>query len=58
MTGVLQSILQNTSIPIITGGGARNIQDLKILKEAGVAGVLIATALHNGSITQHELATL
>jgi phosphoribosylformimino-5-aminoimidazole carboxamide ribotide isomerase len=58
MTGALQNILQNSSIQIITGGGARNIQDLKILKEAGVAGVLIATALHNGSITQHDLASL
>jgi len=58
MTETLQQILQNSSISIITGGGARNIQDLKRLKEAGVAGVLIATALHNGSIGPADLASL
>ncbi|MFX1294181.1 MAG: HisA/HisF-related TIM barrel protein [Promethearchaeota archaeon] len=58
MTTILQDILQETSIPIITGGGVRNIQDLKILKDAGISGVLIATALHKGTITPQDLTLL
>ncbi len=57
-TNLLQNIIQNTSIPIITGGGARNIQDLRELKDAGIAGVLIATALHSGTITASDLSSL
>ena len=56
MTPTLRKILQKTSIPIISGGGARNIQDLKTLKGAGVSGVLIATALHKGTITTQDLS--
>ncbi|MHA1649844.1 MAG: HisA/HisF-related TIM barrel protein [Candidatus Helarchaeota archaeon] len=56
MTQLLENILQTTSIPIITGGGARNIQDLVVLKNAGIAGVLIATALHKGAITPQDLS--
>jgi len=37
---------------IITGGGIRSITDLSPLEQAGVNGVLIASALHNGAITQ------
>ena len=56
MTPTLRKILQKTSIPIISGGGARDIQDLKALKSAGVSGVLIATALHKGTITPQDLS--
>lgn len=35
---------------IITGGGIRNSRDLSELEAAGVDDVLMATALHNGSI--------
>jgi phosphoribosylformimino-5-aminoimidazole carboxamide ribotide isomerase len=58
MTPTLRKILQNTSIPIISGGGARNIQDLEVLKDAGVSGVLIATALHKGTITSQNLISI
>ena len=57
MTEILRKILQQTSLTIITGGGARNIRDLKELQNAGVSGVLIATALHNGSITPQDLTS-
>jgi phosphoribosylformimino-5-aminoimidazole carboxamide ribotide isomerase len=58
MTQVLRRILQFASIPIITGGGARNVEDLIILRDAGVAGVLIATALHKGTISAQHLKVL
>jgi len=41
---------------IITGGGVRDIGDLKTLERAGVDEVMIATALHNGAFTPRQLA--
>ena len=58
MTPILRKILQKTSIPLISGGGSRNIQDLKTLKSAGVSGVLIATALHKGTISPQNLSCI
>lgn len=43
---------------IVTGGGIRGIDDLRRLDPAIVDGVLIASALHDGSITSAELASL
>lgn len=37
--------------PIYAGGGVRNDADLAALNEAGAAGALVATALHEGRIT-------
>jgi phosphoribosylformimino-5-aminoimidazole carboxamide ribotide isomerase len=45
-------------INIITGGGVRNAADLAQLKQAGIDGVLIASALHDGSIGQTDLKHL
>ena len=40
---------------IIYGGGIRNISDIRKLKDAGIYGVLIGTALHSGKITVDDL---
>ncbi len=39
------------NIRLITGGGVRNVADLEPLRAARIDGVLLATALHNGAIT-------
>ncbi|MGR8930175.1 MAG: HisA/HisF-related TIM barrel protein [Gammaproteobacteria bacterium] len=39
-------------------GGIRNIEDLAQLKEAGIFGALIATCLHSGAISAHDLQNL
>ncbi len=41
---------------LLTGGGVRNVEDLRAIQTAGVQGVLIASALHNGSLTRTDLA--
>ena len=41
---------------IYAAGGVRNMSDLTALATAGAAGVLLATALHNGTLTRHDLA--
>ena len=40
------------------GGGVRNTSDLQILMDEGLSGALIATALHNQSITRQDLQIL
>lgn len=43
---------------LVAGGGVRDANELANLATAGVAGVLVATALHQGIITQQHLAAL
>lgn len=43
---------------LITGGGVRDLSDLERLKELGVADVLLATALHDRSITGVDVKAL
>ena len=40
------------------GGGVRDAADLRALADAGAAGALVATALHNGTIAADELHAL
>ncbi len=43
---------------LYAAGGIRDIADLNALRDAGAAGALLASALHNGSITAAELEAL
>jgi phosphoribosylformimino-5-aminoimidazole carboxamide ribotide isomerase len=43
-------------IEIIAGGGIRNVHDLRRLERLGVRTALMATALHDGSVTPADLA--
>ena len=47
---------RSPDVEIITGGGVRDTADLEALAAAGVDAVLIASALHNGSLTPAECA--
>jgi phosphoribosylformimino-5-aminoimidazole carboxamide ribotide isomerase len=40
---------------IYAAGGVRNGDDLRALAKAGIAGALVATALHDGKITKQDL---
>lgn len=47
----------NKTIPeIYAAGGIRNMADITSLEAIGIAGALVATALHNGSITSEDIA--
>jgi len=52
---LFKQIQETLKLEIYVGGGARSIQDLIVLKNLGVSGVLVATALHNGKITVQQL---
>jgi phosphoribosylformimino-5-aminoimidazole carboxamide ribotide isomerase len=51
----LKEALDVLSIDVYVGGGVRDINDLVELKELGVSGVLVATALHSGKISVEKL---
>jgi len=42
-------------LTLLTGGGVRHVGDLRRLQALGVDGVLVATALHRGTITAAHL---
>ncbi len=44
------------SCAVYASGGLRNIADLDAVAESGARGALIATALHQGAVTQKEIA--
>lgn len=50
--------LKSSQVNIVAAGGVRGIEDLELLKEASVAKVLVASALHDGSLSQEMLANL
>ena len=43
---------------IIAAGGVRHLQDLVQLKEIGIQQVLVASALHNGTLTASDIQQL
>lgn len=47
-----------SKIPVFTGGGVRDIDDLILLQQNGIKGALVATALHKGKIGKNELQQL
>jgi phosphoribosylformimino-5-aminoimidazole carboxamide ribotide isomerase len=51
----LREVLRNIKANVYVGGGVRDIKDLMELKDIGVFGVLLATALHSGKISLKEL---
>jgi HisA/HisF family protein len=46
------------NLELLAGGGVRDAADLRALADAGAAGALVATALHDGVIGRRELAGL
>jgi phosphoribosylformimino-5-aminoimidazole carboxamide ribotide isomerase len=45
-------------LELLAGGGVRDVGDLHALADAGAAGALVATALHDGVIGRRELGEL
>jgi phosphoribosylformimino-5-aminoimidazole carboxamide ribotide isomerase len=51
----LKEVFEQVAIDVFVGGGVWDIEDLVELKNLGVSGVLVATALHSGKISIEEL---
>ncbi|MHA1272415.1 MAG: HisA/HisF-related TIM barrel protein [Promethearchaeota archaeon] len=48
-------IRDNFNGDILIGGGIKNIQDIELIYRNNFSGVLIATALHDGSINKNDI---
>ena len=55
---IVRKLAETIPIPILWGGGVRDVDDLRKLAKAGSKGCLVASALHSGAITPECLASL
>jgi len=46
------------AVEVLAGGGVRGVADLRGLQAAGVRGVLLASALHDGRLSRQDLSDL
>ncbi len=57
--GVDAQIVEKTigviDIPLLVGGGICSIEDVRVLRDVGASGVLLATALHRGRLNRSEI---
>ena len=51
----LKKVIEEVGIDVYVGGGVRGIHDLVELRNLGVSGALVATALHTGKISIDQL---
>lgn len=50
----VRDLLSTVSVPVVVAGGITSPSDIKILKEADAAGVVLGSALYSGKITLQE----
>jgi len=51
---LIKRIKERSKLSLLVGGGVRSLEDLQRLRDLGITGVLIATALHTGLIDVEE----
>jgi phosphoribosylformimino-5-aminoimidazole carboxamide ribotide isomerase len=56
--GLIAELHAAFDVQLLAGGGVRDVEDLRALRDAGAAGALVATALHKGVIGARELSAL
>jgi phosphoribosylformimino-5-aminoimidazole carboxamide ribotide isomerase len=49
-TEFLEQIVDHSDHNILLGGGVKDKDDISLLKDVGLEGVLVATAVHNGAL--------
>jgi phosphoribosylformimino-5-aminoimidazole carboxamide ribotide isomerase len=49
-----KELVESVNIPVIASGGVSSLQDLKVLKQTGAAGVVVGSALYTGRFTLEE----
>jgi len=50
----VRDLLSTVSVPVVVAGGITSASDIKILKDADAAGVVLGSALYSGKITLRE----
>lgn len=51
----IRRVIDAVAVPVVAGGGVRDVRDVLTLRDVGASGVLVATALHEGAITREDL---
>lgn len=46
----VRRLLERTSIPVVVAGGISSVSDVIALKDLGVAGIVLGSALYSGKI--------
>lgn len=49
--GLVRDVVERCGHPVLVGGGVSSRRDLEVLEDAGAAGALVSTALHDGSLS-------
>lgn len=52
---VLEDAAESASHPLFVAGGVRTLRDLRLLAERGVAGVIVSSALYDGSLDPRQI---
>jgi phosphoribosylformimino-5-aminoimidazole carboxamide ribotide isomerase len=55
---LLKEIVDSRNVKVLVGGGIRGIEELEVLKNVRVDGVLLATCLHSGRVSPQDLKPL
>jgi len=50
-TEFLEQVVDHSDHNILLGGGVKDKDDISLLKDVGLEGVLVATAVHNGALS-------
>jgi phosphoribosylformimino-5-aminoimidazole carboxamide ribotide isomerase len=53
-TGPVRRVVEAVSIPVVASGGVATLADVRALREAGAAAVVVGTALYEGRFTLRE----
>ncbi|SFR32109.1 1-(5-phosphoribosyl)-5-[(5-phosphoribosylamino)methylideneamino]imidazole-4-carboxamide isomerase [Halogeometricum limi] len=53
-TAVTRRVVDAVDIPVVASGGVASLSDVRALKEAGAAAVVVGTALYEGTFTLRE----
>lgn len=53
-TGPVERLVETVDIPIVASGGVSTLEDIKTLRDAGAAAVVVGTALYEGRFTLEE----
>ncbi|WP_158058193.1 1-(5-phosphoribosyl)-5-[(5-phosphoribosylamino)methylideneamino]imidazole-4-carboxamide isomerase [Halorussus halophilus] len=57
-TDRVREVVEAVEIPVIASGGVATLDDVRALREAGAAAVVVGTALYEGQFTLEEAKTL
>jgi len=53
-TGPVERVVEAVDIPVVASGGVASLEDIRALREAGAAAVVVGTALYEGQFTLAE----